>query len=888
MSEITREIQGELDNIRPYLKGNERLIELFQTLPIPTIEVFNVTAENYANRKYDQVNESNEIIPHGFFGILVEEIRYNGLISTLKRYDREINLIAETMGMKVSEIKMLIKDIREPKQESIIERERRMKSQAEFKEIIRKFTSKYKEAYLKRIIEERQKLLLQHVEFNKKEKAKLPVAEFIKQITGSELSTELIRSYVQKKLGIRIDNSMIVRLIVASFQPDYSEQIQSILNLKFNEPASFSLFTSNRNGNRLKNNYERKLNNQMKDCSLEEKEALLKIIIYRTKIKRTNGNENTPEFNQLKAIVRAGDLLLSEEISAVMSKCDDCSISLKDGKFVFNIPKVLTRDECRQCQSYLKFLAYIKGVHNIIQKEYAHQNKNFQLVASNSSEYYFSQEQNYTIDMTPWFNCDKIVKLLSKLNVRKILDLSDEDFKVLKELLINKGLLWAYLADNLELRDMAAIINNFEYIAKIANIERLTSENLNEIIKRANLYSYADEVLIGLIGIDNVSKIINYNQFSGVTVTDEVIKKRLNKVTDLAVRSERYKYSSLPFDCSIKLGEYTLSRYANNDPAVFTSGVDTKTCFFVGVNENDFFFYSLIHKDGYIIKITNEKDELIGRASCFRKNNVFMINGIRLKNNKVVPENQEELKELIKIVELVKLMAQKMINMTKDDECPIDYVVCNRAGILENAYFEERFERLNPVLFNEPVNVYSQEWQDFVHMYDKEPEQLLLEVPNNPNHSFTTDFGDHYPALLIASRDFRGLLSPRDIEIKDQPETYRRPRLAPQVYMRDEITDDILARINRIRALACFNDKQDRIEDNKKKYHLINNTNDIESIVLGDDWVIIYRLDHTVNTYFANDVRTSMVEASKYLNQRKTDEQGVKLYFIPRSDQNKS
>ena len=888
MSEINSAIAIELEEIRPFLKGNERLIELFQTLPTPTIEVYNLTSEIYANRCYDEINAQDKIIPHGFYNILEHNIRLNGLIPTLKKYEREVSLIAETMKMKVSDLKLIIKDLREPKVENILEHNRRLESQAKLKEIIRKFTSKYKENYLKKIIAERQEALKPYITYNHKVKPMLPIKDFISSVKTSALSKELIRSYIHKKLGIKISDKTIEDLIKASFDPNYIDLIINILNIKYEAPEALDYFQSNRNGNRLKNNYERKLNNQTETRTPEEKEALLKIITYRTIAKRTQTNEESPEFNQLKMIVKAGDLYLSDEISSVMSKCDNCTVTLEDGKFVFHIPRVLTKEERSACQKYIKFLKDIKGIHNIIHEEYNHQNKTFQLLADNDTEYTTIPEQNYTIDITPWYKSDKIIRLLSKINLRKILELSNNEFNILKDLLLNKGLLWAYLCDNIELKNLAIIINNFEYIVKSCEIDKLTSENLNEITKKAYLYGYADEVLIGLIGIDNVAKIINYNQFTGVAVTDEVIKKRLNKVTDLAVRSERYPFSSLPFDCSVKLGGYTLSRYLNNDPSVFTSGIDTKTCFFVSVNENDFFFYSLIHKDGYIIKITNAQGELVARASCFRKNNVLMINGIRCKNNKVVPDNQEELQEMIKLVDLIKLMAQKMINMTKDDECPIDFVVCNRAGILENAVFENQFEKLNPILFNEPINVYSDEWQKFVHLYDNEEEQMLQEVPHNPSHSFTTDFGDHYPALLIASRDYRGLLSPRDISIADQSETYRRPRAIPQVYMRDEITDDILAKINRIRALACFVGDKKKVEEKRHNFRLINNIDNIDSIVLGDDWVIIYYLDKSFTPSYANPSKTSTMEAAKYINEHKAKESGVKLYYIPRNKDIKS
>ena len=175
----------------------------------------------------------------------------------------------------------------------------------------------------------------------------------------------------------------------------------------------------------------------------------------------------------------------------------------------------------------------------------------------------------------------------------------------MKKFLIEDGLLWAYVAENIDLNTFSKIINNFDAIASIYPEDMVCISKLHEIIKTANMHDYTTDIIIGLVGQEIAAKVINYNQFSGVTVTDEVIHKRLRKLIDLAVRSEYINKSSLPFRCDVSLGDYKLQRYRNNDPSIFASGIDTKTCFFISVNENDFFFYSLINKNGFVLKIVN-------------------------------------------------------------------------------------------------------------------------------------------------------------------------------------------------------------------------------------------------------------------------------------------
>ena len=234
--------------------------------------------------------------------------------------------------------------------------------------------------------------------------------------------------------------------------------------------------------------------------------------------------------------------------------------------------------------------------------------------------------------------------------------------------------------------------------------------------------------------------------------------------------------------------------------------------------------------------------------------------------SKVNPESQQETKQMIEIVKLVKLMAEKMIELTTQDICPIDYVVCNKAGILENSELENyfQFESINADLFREPINLYAEDWQEFVHTYDGK-EQLLQEVPSNPENSFTTDFGNHYPAILITSRNYMALTSPRNISLNDQPATYKRPRREIEEYISAELTDQIIARINRIRALSCFIGTEEEQAEKQQNYKLIKDKKEIKSLIIGDDWCILINPNNTYDVYFANHTPTTKQEVQRFV-----------------------
>lgn len=853
--------------------GNKRLIELFANIPEMTIDTYKKTAIIYATKKYDEVLTTNQTLPHGFYSILENSIKKNGLLSTLRIYKKDLELICKVMDMDFKDLKDILLNLKPNPKEDFEHEEKAQTSRAKLKEIIRRATSKFKEAYIKNIISEKtESLKATTIKITRSNTQKLlSSASFLNYILSTPALRKRIENIICDKLDIVIDENILSRIILATTRKNYKNELTEILGIK--KPNVYNEFEKEKYISRLDRNFAPKLNKLFSDASKEEKELIIKILEYKVKCKQSNSTQDSEEFNRIKQFIKRVDMSLLEEISTVMYKAN-ASISIKNNEFIFEVPNRLTQEQKEECLEYNKTLKKLRSIHNALYNLYKQQVyilNNFMTTTIPLSQ---TEEDTYEIDKDKWLDSEKTKTLIENINLSAINSLTPEAFKVLKKFLIEDGLLWAYLAGNIDINEITKIINNFSAIYSCVDLKKITIENISEIIKNANLYDYIDDISIALIGLDRLSKIINYNQFSGLAVTTEDIKKRIRKVIDLCIRSERTRTSSLPFNCDVKLADYSLMRYHNNDPEVFTCGVDTKTCFFVSVNENDFFFFSLLHKDGYVIRITDKNNNLIARASCFRKNNILMINGIRCLNNKVIPENQEDLESMKKIVDLIELMAKKMINLTTNSDCPIDYVVCNKAGILENDYFSQRFQPVNPVLFREPINIYSgYHWDTFVHLYDNEEEQFLQEVSIEPSKSFTTDFGEHYPALMITSRDYKDLVSPRDISLQDQEDTYERPRNYPVEYIKDEIDENILAQINRLRALACFTGSKEEQERKKSEFRLLKDSSNIKSIIIGDDWASITLPNNNIINIFANESRQSYLELDyfmKYIKGKKS------------------
>ena len=845
--------------IKTYIDGinslttNERLNNLFTKIPKITIDVFNKTVSYAATREYEAFIASDNGIPQNFFQALEDTLKEKGIIGTYKKYQKQIDLICKHMKIDRNEF---ITFLRKISSKDTPEDQKRQAYQ-ELKELIRKFTSSYKENMIKEFINQRKAIFERTVNHQKKQVPNhLDPQNFINYVLQTESYKERIKKYISEYTGLNeITDEQLIKVLNCIFEKNPAEKIAAALGIVIQKN------TYNKYAARLLTSFKHKVNSTISLYDLKTKTIIVDYLNKSTKHKINN--TPTDDLINLKRNIPSYNIPILEETSVLMSKCDATAIISADEVISFVVPGAPQNTIKRIIKKDRQELV-LKSLHKKLYSLYQVQDKIFlSFIGDEMVKDVETTEPEINIES--WLDIEKIKELITVIDLNKLNTLSKQELQELDNFLNNKGLLWGYLSGNIPLDIISKIINNFSSIYISMENEKINIDNLEEIIRKANLYDFADPIVLGLYGTNIVSKIISYNQFSGVQVTREAIKQRLRKAVDLAVRGERQDKSSLPYNITCRKQNLTLRRYKNNEPQIMVSGVETKTCFFISVNENDFFFYSILNKNGLVIKITDEKDNLVARASCFRKNNILMINGVRFINNKVVPENKEEMETFKNIIDLLEIMAKKVIEATTGDECPIDHVVCNLAGLLENAEFENRFMRVDHNLFREPVDIYSDDWQQFIHMYDHEEEQMLQEVPFNGGKSFTTDFGNHFPALLIASRKDKYLDYPRDIALNDQEETYERPRVAPEEYLRMELNEKIILRLNRIKALSCFIGTKEEIQKKKEDYIPISNIDEIKNIILGEDWYIILYENDTFDFVYANEKTETFIEARPYL-----------------------
>lgn len=853
-----------------YLKQLEKITDdevikkLFYKVPSSSIYAFKKTLTYNATKEY---YKSNKLLPNNFFASLEESLKKGSALRTYKKYEKEFEKMEDFFNIEKKYFVKLLKELIENKSS-----ETRYKAVENIKNLIRNYNSKSKGHYLKLYNEKALKQLKPMC--YKKDKGI--------NISSSDLNINY--SFVDFIKEIREKNPVLYNKLLEYMEDASNIVIDDIIYDVFelvNEDANLDEFLNIfgiykpfgydkdyikkcKIKNRIKDNFEPLLNNE--GYTNEYKELLVKYI-----------NEKVTEssVNDTYHKISTTDKINIEVLFSLLKKMDIKALLISN-KIVLDSEIKIDKDRIKRYKIYEEQVSRIKIFINVCKKKWLEEKRKKASLYIDNDKYFEYDEHafddtNYVINADSYIDYSLIVEIIDGIDKEKLYNLTEEELKSLSNLLNNKDLLFTCLTGNISLEEILLIINNYSSIVYYLKKSDFNINDIDNLLRIAKTFTYVNDLEIALIGYDNLVKIINYNQFAGVDVTDDIIKLRIKKAVYLMTKSELINKSSLPYDISVNKGNLKLERYLNNDPNILVSGVDTKTCFFISVNENDFFFYSLLNKNGFVVKITDDKNNFIARASCFRRNNILMINGIRLKNNEINPKNKEQRDTMKKVVELIEMMSEKLIYQTTGDECPIDYVVCNKAGILEGNDFEHNYEMIENKLIREPINIYDDDWQAFVKINDKTPD-MLQECSIDTTTSFTTDFGDNYPAILIKSRNNMGLLRPSDISLKDQDDTYKRPRKETRIYMPDEIDEKILAKVNRIRALYTFIGTEARKKPKRENFKLLKKTDDISKVVVSDDWAsVVYKNGDKEFTY-TNYSDINIAEIQKYASFRETNE----------------
>lgn len=740
----------------------KRLKDLLKPLPIITISSYRKIYEIEAEEQWKQLKSKNRDLFSSFFQRMYIQLEIYGIEKVEKDYNNNLHIMAEVLGKDYDDIRSKIISL------NYFLKSNDTKNIEKIKEDLKQYYKKFVILSKKRFVNEYVDDKLNSI---KKYFSKISSNKILKQMTENEFINVIksrdnlygkLLNGVNVNFNINLSNLDFERMIISILNKQ-DEETYKILNIK--KPEFYDDIKQMKSFRRLRANYVRKIRENIKPELYGICEKYL---------------NNPLENKNLKSYFSQEQILFLNDIINLMKESKSI-VDFNNDMLFLSEYKEFTKENKKELEKFNYDISIFNEIKKIIFDMYIREketyNELYKIVEEDvnnkelSGDIIFNDSNFELTDFSYAFD-EKIIKnFISKLEEESFLSLNNYEYMKLKDLLISDKLLAPMLYDNLNQAKLYELINNFHNIYSIMDYSLINKSNLDLIFKKLNVYKYANGKQINMLGLEVVEKIINSNQFMDVKVTDDDIKERLVKAEDLLNRAENVTLSTVPYIDVNKNGVY-ISRYLNNDPKILTSGIDTNSCFKLSANDNDFLYYTILNKNGFVIKFTNKDGKLLGKAIGIRRNNILEINGIRNSDNSNLIASKEQYTQYKNMLEAFDLYASKIIEETKDTNTPIDFVVSNKAGLLESSEFNDRYEILGSHLFDNPIDTTNDDWYKFVHTYDGCKKNYLQQASDNT--IFTTDFG-HYPVVMIKKRDGKNLERLFDISYDDPEAIYERP-----------------------------------------------------------------------------------------------------------------
>lgn len=387
------------------------------------------------------------------------------------------------------------------------------------------------------------------------------------------------------------------------------------------------------------------------------------------------------------------------------------------------------------------------------------------------------------------------------------------------------------------LRDLETIFNGYD----LSNYKKVNSKLRHFLFEKKNLIMVADGYYEGivdnlgiiiskwdkieeyikefnkdldsltLIGIENVLAVINFeDNVLGRTIDKDVIKsicedgyyevndlnKRINMLVDLFEYSFKKVTSTIPYLC-YKDDIYKVEILDNYNQDKLRALGDS--LYKVGAIGNDFLHYSILNKNGLQIGIYKE-NTLVSKLFGVRNGNTIYLNSLE----GIGDSNYNE---------LLRLFANELISITRDDLEPIEFVTIVNNKVYSSRNGLKLDKTICPVI-NDPINKIYYDFEEFT-----EYKNLL-----NPDDIYT-NYKDNISTLLASSL----VVDKNNFKYYDVEDKYYRRRNSA-VKLSNNVNEEYLKKIDIILYLC-------KVEDNSLNIDNIC-LSDMDTIYLGDDYVI--------------------------------------------------
>ena len=739
-------------------KNSDILEDLFENPPVFSMPSYKKYLRFKGQKEFEKYKEKNNIIYDNLFTRICNYLKTESVFKTSQVFDLQIKKIEEVLGIDKEKILHLFENYKYGYQHN--NKEIQAKSASGINTIIKAFNSKSKEKFIQKYVQ----LGVDKTSINFKNNTNTLLFDsdnFSDFLFSGDLGSKF-RLFIKDKFNLDVSDDDLCKIVSNILSGKQNE------NLEFFDidlPDDKNLLKKSKSYKRLRDNYLSKIRREF----LFDDISYMNQYMYSTKSQRQK-LKNYFSKKQLRLLDEIRDIFNEAGAYFIISNYELIALSQ------YKLPSYLEEKKIKAANK--KYDMYNSFCNLVF--------KNFYAEKKNNSFF------EYLIDFSA------ICYLMENVSDKTFdtLDCNSQRYNNLKNLLFDNGLisLIIFSSDNLDFVDK--IINNNSVISSF------DINNLVNIEKDINVFDYVDDMTFALLGFDVSKKIVYNRQFLYDDNSFDNINLRLRKADDLMYRSEFVKTSSIPYFDPIKYNDLVLERYNNNDPSILTSGIDSNTCFKLSAVENDYLFYSILNKNGMVVKIS-DKDGMVARITCHRFFNVLMINSIRSVTNSYEVLSIDDVKRNDDIVKIVEMFADKMINDTSMDDCPIDFVVCNKAGVLKLDKYNKNYKVIPDILFRMPIDVYSSDFDEFKNMYN-DSEQFLQSVPNfdGSDHPFITDYGN-YPILLLKSRDNKKLDRRVDFNFQSPVDKYVRNDKVLYIGTGNILlTEDEIKQINRIDAIS--------------------------------------------------------------------------------------
>lgn len=443
--------------------------------------------------------------------------------------------------------------------------------------------------------------------------------------------------------------------------------------------------------------------------------------------------------------------------------------------------------------------------------------------------------------------------------------LNEENYRAVQKLVSESGIIKLSMIGKLqesteEIRNYVSsnklvnTLGNISNLMTLLTLEEFNIDNLDKILEFNEMFKYANLKQISLLGKDVLKKIYSNN---GFTVSSQ--SERINVACDLVSAMVSRNESTVPY-INGSYRNYKYSMYDSTDVTLLTTGLDTNACFRCCGNDNDFLHYCALDKNGFVIKITDSKDNFIGRASGFRNGNGVYINQLRTIYDKKSSAYSSEKEAIIKTFEHACSDIVEISQNNQNEETKIDFVVVTKSYTLDDSKTNVN-DMTTTKIGKNPMETESEDWKQFINNTNN----LIESVTND---YFYTDFGNYN---LICMKSAVGELTPEKIKNGDVKALYHRNRKKVSINEYSENTEN---HVNRIR--ACYSHQTDT------EFSYLKITKE-SKIATGDNWYIIFGNQGLIDSCYLSNDKYAELEFNTVIGQLMLDQQNVQDMPSPKS-----